>query len=283
MDNFAALILTHGRPDNVMTHKTLRKHGYTGRIVVVVDDTDNTIDEYRAKYGEEVYIFDKKKIAETFDTADNFNDMRTIVYARNASFQIARDLGIKYFVQLDDDYLEFNFIFDSQNRFLTGGRGIKNLDKTFSVFIDFLKSTPTKTIAFAQTGDLFGGPTSRLGRSITLSRKAMNSFFCNVDNEIGFVGRINEDVNIYTRKATTGDLFFTANQIALNQVSTQASDGGMSDVYRAGGTYIKSFYTIMYQPSSVTIGAMGAVSPRLHHRVSWKNTTPMILREEHKK
>ena len=33
--------------------------------------------------------------------------MKTIVYARNASFEIAKKLGIKNFIQLDDDYNTF--------------------------------------------------------------------------------------------------------------------------------------------------------------------------------
>lgn len=49
-------------------------------------------------------MFDKPKIAKTFDEADNFDDRRAIVYARNACFQIARKLGYKYFIELDDDY-----------------------------------------------------------------------------------------------------------------------------------------------------------------------------------
>ena len=43
--DFGVLILTHGRPDNQKTTKALRKHGYTGRIVYVIDDEDKTADE----------------------------------------------------------------------------------------------------------------------------------------------------------------------------------------------------------------------------------------------
>ena len=34
-NSFVALILTHGRPDNVHTVKTLRKCGYTGDIIKI--------------------------------------------------------------------------------------------------------------------------------------------------------------------------------------------------------------------------------------------------------
>jgi hypothetical protein len=40
-NSFVALILTHGRPDNVHTIKTLRKCGYTGDIIIVLDNEDD--------------------------------------------------------------------------------------------------------------------------------------------------------------------------------------------------------------------------------------------------
>ena len=38
--DFAAFILTHGRAGSVITDKTLRKCGYTGPIVYVIDNED---------------------------------------------------------------------------------------------------------------------------------------------------------------------------------------------------------------------------------------------------
>jgi len=43
--DFAALILTHGRPDRVHTYFALRNAGYTGRILIVIDNEDKTADE----------------------------------------------------------------------------------------------------------------------------------------------------------------------------------------------------------------------------------------------
>jgi hypothetical protein len=136
----------------------------------------------------------------------------------------------------------------------------------------------------AQGGDFIGGQASRYGSTITLTRKAMNSFFCDVERPIGFLGRINEDVNTYTSRATTGTLMFTHNQIALNQVQTQQSSGGMTDIYQASGTYVKSFYTVLFHPSAAHVQMMNSRShPRLHHSVDWRKTTPMILSETHRK
>ena len=114
MSDFAVFILTHGRPDNVITYNTLQRQGYTGPLYIIVDNEDKTIDQYRKRFGERVIVFDKAAIAETFDEGDNFHDRRAVVYARNASFQIARNLGLTYFLQLDDDYREFKYRIDER-------------------------------------------------------------------------------------------------------------------------------------------------------------------------
>src|SRR5262245_40312635 len=97
-DNFVALILTNGRPDRVLTYDGLREDGYTGPIRLLVDDLDPTRPEYEKRYPGQVVVFDKRAVAATFDSGDNSGDLRSIVYARNASFGVARDLGFRYFV-----------------------------------------------------------------------------------------------------------------------------------------------------------------------------------------
>ena len=79
------------------------------------------------------------------------------------------------------------------------------------------------------------------------------------------MGRVNEDVNTYTCLAAKGDLFLTVPNVAINQVQTQKGKGGMSEMYLDSGTYVKSFYSVMYSPSSVSIGEMGHKHRRIHH------------------
>ena len=111
----------------------------------------------------------------------------------------------------------------------------------------------------------------------------MNSFFCDVDKPFKFMGRINEDVNAYTELGLRGNLFITVPRIRLEQKQTQASSGGLTDIYLDLGTYIKSFYSVMYAPSCVKITEMGVTNRRLHHMVKWKHTCPMIISQEFKK
>lgn len=57
----------------------------------------------------------------------------------------------------------------------------------------------------------------------------------------------------------------------------------MTEVYLNQGTYVKSFYTVMLNPSAVKINLMGNKDKRLHHKILWKNAVPKILSENYKK
>lgn len=284
--NFVAFILSHGRADRVVTYDSLKKSGYTGRIVIALDNEDPSAPEYISRFGSEnVVIFDKAAIAETFDEGVP-GDRRTIVYARNACFDIARKLGYRYFIELDDDYTVFEWRFDNRLRYITKDKAIRNLDAVFDIMLDFFKKIPAKSIAMAQGGDYLGGGAGGEGKQLRTKRKAMNSFICDTERQFTFLGRINEDVNTYTRNTSTGDLFLQIQQVCLLQKQTQSNAGGMTEVYLDSGTYLKSFFTVMYQPSSVKVRTMGneyVNQKRLHHRVNWMLTAPKILKEKFKK
>lgn len=284
-DDFCAFILTHGRPERVLTHTTLARCGYTGRSYIVIDDEDAKADEYRRKFGKRVLTFSKSEVAATFDQGDNFDDRRTIVYARNACFELAKKVGCRYFVQLDDDYHDFEYRIGrtATRKYLT----IRRLDEVFGAILDYLISVPSmRTIALAQGGDFIGGNNTPAHTPYSLRRKAMNSFFCDGERPFQFVGRINEDVNTYVVDGRRGELFFTVMAVSLGQKATQSNAGGMTDVYLENGTYLKTFYTVMYAPSCVKVSQMRDTRKenfRIHHKINWNRTAPKILSERWRK
>ena len=279
---FCTFILTHGRPDNVITYNTLNRCGYDGDLYIVIDNEDKMAERYKELYGDKVIMFDKLKVSKTFDQADNFDDRRAIVYARNVCFELAEKLGYEWFIQLDDDYTAFNNSVDEDLNYTTKQKKI-NFNRVVESYIRFMESNPNvSTIAFAQGGDFIGGAKSGLMKDM-IKRKAMNSFICSTNRKFTFLGRINEDVNTYTRMGSIGKLFFTIPHVRLEQKQTQKNAGGMTDIYKLNGTYVKSFYSVIFQPSSVKIKTMGVSERRLHHSINWKFTVPRILNEELKK
>lgn len=279
-DSFCVFILSHGRPDNIKTLRLLERLNYDGPLHILIDNEDSTAEQYYNNFGDKVIMFDKMQQASKLDPADNFNDRRTIIYARNACFDVAKELGYEYFLELDDDYTEFAYRFKKGSKL--ANKKAQDINLVFEAFLQFLDDTKADTVAFAQGGDFIGGLDGGVFKK-GLIRKAMNSFFFRTDSDLRFVGRINEDVNTYCNLGSKGRLFLTYTKFYLNQETTQKSEGGMSDVYLASGTYLKSFYTIIFNPSSVKIKLMGNKNMRMHHSINWNNTVPKIINEKYKK
>jgi hypothetical protein len=111
----------------------------------------------------------------------------------------------------------------------------------------------------------------------------MNTLFCRVDRPVEFLGRINEDVSTYVVAGSRGDVFLTVLGVQMAQGPTQQNAGGMTELYLASGTYVKSFYTVMMAPSCVTVRVIASVGHRYHHRILWQHAVPKILSETHRK
>ena len=281
MYNYAVFILTHKRVNKIVTDTTLRNCGYTGKIYYVVDDKDPQLDDYINKYGKESVLVFSKQVAKTmFDTMDNFDGDGAVVYARNICFQLAENLRLDYFIELDDDYTYFE-IRNAENGILKSYK-VSEMDSLFEAIGDFLFCSPNITsVALAQGGDLIGGCESSFYK-MGLKRKAMNSFFIKTSKPFRFTGKINEDVNTYTKLGSTGDVFLTITNVDLVQVNTQSNDGGMTDTYIDNGTYVKSFYSVICMPSCVKINMMGDKHYRIHHSIDWESCVPKIVSSKFK-
>ena len=280
---YAIFILSHGRPDNVLTYKTLRKHGYSGDIYIICDDEDKTIDKYKSNYGDKVIIFSKKDYEGKFDKMDNFDGNKVIVYARNACYDIARSLELDYFFEYEDDYTQFSF--RKVDGSILRGIQVQNMDFILDSMIDCLEHTKSTTIAFAQAGDFIGGAGSFYNNNF--KRKAMNTFVFKVnkqpEDDLTFIGRMNDDVNTYLSQGKVGKLFFQVADIGMVQLLTQSNTGGNTEAYKNFGTYVKSFYSVMIEPSCCKIGLLGRTEKRIHHSIKWKFAVPKILSEKWKK
>jgi hypothetical protein len=284
--DFCAFILTHGRPKKVHTVRTLRKHGYTGKVFIVIDDEDGTGEEYKRIYGDDVLVFSKDEVGRYTDQFDNSPDRRSITWARNACWDLAKQTGYRYFIQLDDDYMHFSYRRSGRGHRLSSSIAdeyhswtMRSLDTVVEAMVRLVETTTVKTIALSQGGDHQGGDP----RKQRFKRKAMNSFVCDVNKPIRFRGRLNQDVSTYVSLGRIGDLFFTDMEVYLGQLRSQGNTGGLTEYYREIGTYAKSFYTVMAAPSCTTIATMGNVNRRLHHKIDWNKAVPLIIPQQFQK
>lgn len=275
MSKFAMFILSHGRPEYHKTIDTLAKSGYHGNIVLIVDDQDKRGDDYIRAYGnDKVYVFNKEFVAQWTDTMNNFGDRRASLFARNACFGIAKELGYDYFCVMDDDTESFAYKQPEKERIS------HRFGEVCEYFVEYLINTPLLALAFSQGGDHIGGydPERR-----NYKRKCMNSWFCMTNRPFRFYGVMNDDINACIQNGIRGGLFLTIYTYMLHQPLTQTNSGGVTETYLKYGTYVKSFYSVMIAPASIKICMMGQTSPRLHHKINYETTYPCIISEEYKK
>lgn len=277
--NFAVFILTHGRAKNVVTVKTLRKSGYTGKIYIVIDDEDAQEQEYKDIYGDSVIKFCKDEYIKKTDSMNPQKPRNVVVYARNCVHDLAKKIGLTHFLVLDDDYkcFEWKHIIDGKFK----GIAFKDIDSVIECVLDFLDVSGALTVAMSQGGDFIGGKDGGFYKK-KIARKAMNSFFCRTDRPFKFMGAINEDTNAYTVLGNRGKLFFTITNISLTQGKTQKNAGGLTEAYLDSGTYVKSFYTVMLCPSCVKVKEMGTRHKRMHHMIQWRYAVPKIISDKWK-
>lgn len=283
-NDFCVFILSNRRPDNVKTLETLQRSGYTGKWFIVIDDEDPTGEQYKKNFGDQVLVFSKAKIAETTDSCDTSKDRRTPLWARNACWDLAKQVNCRFFCQLDDDYSWFSYRRIGKKEIGQKPKysnfKAESLDVVFDGMVEFLENNQSvSSLAFSQGGDY--NVSSEKARRVL--RKAMNSFFCDTQRPFKFIGKFNDDVNTYIAHGATGKLFFTYCPIQLTQGVTQQNKGGITEAYKENGTYVKSFYTVIISPSSTWIELMGHTNPRLHHTHDWNKVCPKILHEKYRR
>lgn len=149
------------------------------------------------------------------------------------------------------------------------------------MFCDFLDETGAITVCMAQGGDYIGGVNGFFRKGLT--RKAMNVWFMRTDRPFEYMGLTNEDTNMYVSLGGIGKLMFTVTNVDVQQVQTQNNPGGLTDIYKQDGTYVKSFYSVMCRPDCVKVAEMGSSHMRMHHNVEWKYCVPKIINEKWKK
>lgn len=279
--DFCAVIFSHKRAGDVATYKLLRKRGYTGAIRIVVDDSDPQLPDYLQTYPGEVIIFSKDEAYDPAHEVDNFPERRSVLYARNMVHRLMREAGFRYFVQLDDDYYHFAFRFKREWQNNKSTTIIHDLDTVFSLLLRFYISVPyLTTFAICQGGDFIGGGEGKVGK---WKRKAMNFFLCDIDRPFTFLGKLNDDVNSSLLQRDGSRVFLSTTLFSLDQGNTQENTGGLTDIYRAYGTYVKSFYSVIVAPSAVSVRLMGDNHLRLHHEVRWDAVAPKIIAPRYRK
>ena len=275
-DDFAVFILSHGRADCLTTVTAIQNSGYSGKWFILIDDLDDQKEKYISNFGDHVIVFDKKLWAEKTDTITSTGDLRSVVFARNACQSIAKEMGLSFFAEFDDDLMFFQIRWDNSGKL--SGQRVRNLDEVFEAMIEFQQISGAVSIGFANTGGFLGGVKGNFKKG--LQRSIHQAFILRTDMPIEFKGLLNEDVNATEIANFTGKLAFEICFLTEEAPVCSSNSGGLNDLYKANDEYVRAFYTIIVCPSNLKIfDRRGSITLRRKSEISH----PKIISDRWKK
>lgn len=247
MNECAIFILSNGRPDKVKTYDYL-KTSFSGDVYILCDDQDETLPDYKDKFGSKVIVFDKDEWVKKSDPMDNFNSKKSVLYARNAVFEIADAMGYRYFAMADDDIKDLQFRYEQDGKLLA--KPVSNLDKVIGYIVQLMNDTAISYFSFGTDKNFIGGVQNRNFQKKVIN-KVYNFIICKSGQQHSYKGIMNEDEIHNVLSLSTGVLLksLTSIQIVMEPVG-KAETGGNSETYKENGYYsfTRNFYPIIACP-----------------------------------
>ena len=282
-------IPTYGRPNNQLTLNMLRKSGYTGKIYLVVDDTDVTIQQYIDNYGiDNLIVFNKNHYINTIQTVTNNPKYGCAVYARYAIEEIALHLGLSCFVVIDDDITRFRLRLPKDNKL----RSIISFDlnTVFSLICDFMLTSNLMACGCAYVNSLMCGCEALSSENLLKNRQPCAVMFRNTAKSVEWFSDYLEDALPWYRYNIIGEFTPCLPYIQFDTPSAHKpvkdstlskSDGGSSDLYNCDGYEIAFRGCIVY-PNFISIKAK-LLDKNIYYSCVKKKDLPKILNPIYRK
>ena len=280
LDKFAIFICTHGRPNKQSTLKALRSQGYTGKVYLVLDDTDKSIQQYINNFGtDNLIIFNKQHYIDTVDTGVVPPNYKTILYAKVAVEDIAKHMTLTSFVIADDDITKFRIRYIVEDSLRSFSE--VELDKIFEAYNTYLLEANFTALGVCSNVQLIAGKSVFNPDIIAKFRTPYNFVFRNITKEVNWVSSFGEDIITAINSNKRGSLMWSIPycQIDLTPPGSCA-DGGMSEVYKSISTFKLCEYDFMYNPSSILLRTHGKV---WNAQILKNQAFPKIVSDKYKK
>ena len=248
---FAIFICTHGRPNAQHTLKTLRDCGYTGKIVLLVDDEDDTVDDLVDNYPKtRIMRFNKQKYIDLSDTGTNENQRKCILYAKNCCEAVAQDIKLDAFVIADDDIFNFRYRYPEDGK-LKSLKITKDIDKVIEAYVEYMLSADIVATGFGFTQFYFSGENSFSPENFLKYRVPYNFVFRNAKYKIDWMSWFGEDIITAVMYNKRGYFMqdFPFVQQEIKPLAKEA--GGMKDTYDNNSDIRLAMQNIMYLPSEL--------------------------------
>ena len=272
--DFAVFILSHRRAKQQITLNSLFEAGYTGEWYIIVDDTDEQLSEYLDLYGEHIIVFSKENMLKSVDTMTSTKELRSVLYARHYCWIAAKEKGLRYFGQFDDDLSKFSYKYIDNDGKLQNKK-IKNIDAIFEALIEFLLNEEISSVNIPAQGAYFGGKMPEMKWNIN------QSFLAKVETQVPFVGILNEDINAVLIGAKSGKLSLEQYFVCKTDKKRGSNSGGLKNLYDATGEYERAFYTVICAPDCAKIKIKS--NNKVIVTIKRENAFPKLINERWKK
>jgi len=279
-DDFAIFILTHGRPTQQSTKKLLRDIGYSGKIYLVLDNTDETIQKYIDNHNpNEIFIFDKNAYINSIDVGSNQPLYKCIVYAKAAVEDIAKSLNLSAFAMIDDDVYKFRHRF-VENNVLRSVNITKNFDALMDNVLEYLFNADLTATSFCYTSFYICGIDAFSEKRMQRYRIPYTFVIRNAKHPFEWSFDYGEDIISAILADKRGDKLTMLPDIQIDSTPPdKRASGGMSETY-AQDTAKLIFREIIAHPDIIT-------ARKYHGKyvgyINRDNAFPKIMNERYKK
>ena len=281
-DDFAVFITSHKRPNKQKTLDWLKKHRYSGKWYLVIDDMDETKEEYLQIYWDHVLVFDKEKQWKRTDTLNNTKHLAAVIFARQFVEEKAVEMGLKSFMVADDDISGFCARMPKGEKMARS----KNVDadRMMDAFNNFLLGAGGVASISPGTQNLYMEGAKAINK---FPRKASNAFFRNTAIKVDWKSAMNEDIITCVEYNRRGILMCTAMPICAEtaKAGTGQAVGGMRATYDVMSDFERGFYAVIEDPSRCYLKMTKSKKGGYQFRIArdWKDGDPMILNERWRK
>lgn len=173
------------------TYRTIRRHGYTGKVCIVVDTTDAEIEFYKNRFGENVLVFDKAESPAT-DYLINEPMERRVIYARNWVLKDARRRGEVTIACMDDGITGFKAVKEVAGKLQRVN--VTDLDTVLCAMAKFLEANECLWACSGLMSNMyFGGAHGQNWKDQWIFPVFGGWYVCRTDRITNFIGDTNED------------------------------------------------------------------------------------------
>lgn len=275
--DFGLFIPTHGRPNTQMTLDMMLDTGYTGDWWLVCDNLDESLDEYKSKYGDKIIVFDKHEWAERSDTLTNIEEMGTVLYARNFIQDKAKEMGYQIIGMFDDDLESFSIRYEKDGS-LVQYPIVEGMDKLISSVVEYILEGRISAFSFAHNGGYFGGLEGSFKKG--MDRNPIGSYFLNLSEDSlrhYYRGIVNEDFIYNMDMGRTGRMAFKLYDIMYMTPERGSNEGGHKGMYEEQTDYLHSSYVQIASPNTLRMRRDGK------SRTNWNATHARIVSSKWRK